>query len=88
VAPKPRGAKLRAAFCNAFDGVKALTLGEAPEPRPARDRIALPVAHKTGKRIGRDTSTRLPMMPFSRLIVNALRCESLSLFQNSAVSLD
>jgi hypothetical protein len=48
----------------------------------------LPVAHKTGKRIGRDTSTRLPMMPFSRLIVNALRCESLSLFQNSAVSLD
>jgi hypothetical protein len=53
----------------------------------ARDLIALPVAHKTGKRIGRDTATRLPMMPFSRLIVNALRCESLSLFQNSAVSL-
>jgi hypothetical protein len=48
----------------------------------------LPVAHKTGKRIGRDTSTRLPMMPFSRPIVNALRCVSLSLFQNSAVSLD
>jgi hypothetical protein len=48
----------------------------------------LAVAHKTGKRIGRDTSTRLPMMPFSRLIVNALRCESLSLFQNSAVSPD
>jgi hypothetical protein len=44
-------------------------------------------AHETGKRIGRDASTRLPMMSFSRLIVNALRCESLSLFQNSAVSL-
>jgi hypothetical protein len=50
--------------------------------------IALLVAHKTGKRIGRDTSTRLPMMSFSRLIANALRCESLSLFQNSAVPLD
>ena len=46
------------------DGVKALTLGEAPEPRPRGNRIALAVAHKTGKRIGRDTSTRLSMMPF------------------------
>jgi hypothetical protein len=47
----------------------------------------LPVAHKTGA-AGRDTSTLLPMKPFSRLIVNALRCEGLSLFQNSAVPLD
>jgi hypothetical protein len=45
------------------DGVKALTLGEAPEPVRAEP-IALLVAHKTGKRIGRDSSTRLPMMPF------------------------
>ena len=45
------------------DGVKALTLREAPEPRP-RGTGRFAGAHKTGKRIGRDTSTRLPMMPF------------------------
>jgi hypothetical protein len=68
------------------DGVKALTLREAPEPCP-RGTGRFAGAHKTGKRIGRDTSTRLPMMSFSRLIANALRCESLRL-QNSAESLD
>jgi NADPH2:quinone reductase len=28
---------LRAVLCNAFDGVKALTVGDAPEPRPRAD---------------------------------------------------
>jgi len=35
--------KLRAILCNAFDGVKALTLGEAPEPRPQANEVLVDV---------------------------------------------
>jgi NADPH:quinone reductase len=38
-----RGAKLRAVLCNAFDGVKALTLGEVPEPRPRANEVLVDV---------------------------------------------
>ena len=37
------GAKLRAVLCIAFDGVKGLTLGEAPEPRPRADEVLVDV---------------------------------------------
>jgi hypothetical protein len=69
------------------DGVKALTLGEAPEPRPrGTDRFA-------GCPQDRQAHRPRYLNPLaddavSRLIVNALRCDSLSLFQNSAVPLD
>jgi NADPH2:quinone reductase len=35
--------KLRAVLCNAFDGVKALTFGEAPEPRPGASEVLIDV---------------------------------------------
>jgi NADPH:quinone reductase len=38
-----REAKLRAVFCNAFDGAKALTVGEAPEPRPRDNEVLVDV---------------------------------------------
>ena len=38
-----RGAKLRAVLCNAFDGVKALTIGEAPERRPRANEVLVDV---------------------------------------------
>jgi NADPH:quinone reductase len=34
---------LRAILCNAFDGVKALTFGEAPEPRPRANEVLIDV---------------------------------------------
>jgi NADPH2:quinone reductase len=34
---------LRAVLCNAFDGVKALTVGDAPEPRPKADEVLVDV---------------------------------------------
>jgi NADPH:quinone reductase len=34
---------LRAVLCNGFDGIKALTVGEAPEPRPAPDEVLVDV---------------------------------------------
>ena len=39
----PGEAKLRAILCNAFDGVKALTFGEAPEPRPRPHEVLIEV---------------------------------------------
>ncbi len=42
--PKPRGeANLRAVLCNAFDGVRALTVSEAPEPRPGVNEVLVDV---------------------------------------------
>src|SRR5262245_18952394 len=35
--------QLRAVLCNAFDGIKALTVGEAPEPRPRADEVLIEV---------------------------------------------
>jgi NADPH:quinone reductase len=35
--------KLRAVICNAFDGVKSLTVGETPEPRPQADEVLVDV---------------------------------------------
>lgn len=61
-APKPRGGPNCAPFFAMRSmALRPLTLGEAPEPRPRGNRTALAVAHKTGKRIGLDTSTRLAM---------------------------
>jgi NADPH2:quinone reductase len=34
---------LRAVLCNAFDGIEALTVGEAPEPRPQADEVLVDV---------------------------------------------
>ncbi len=34
---------MRAIFCNAFDGVRALTFGEAPEPSPRPDEVLVEV---------------------------------------------
>ena len=34
---------MRAVLCNAFDGVKALTVGEAPEPRPRANEVLVDV---------------------------------------------
>lgn len=34
---------MRAVLCNAFEGVKALTVGEAPEPRPRVDEVLVDV---------------------------------------------
>ena len=34
---------MRAVLCNAFDGVKALTFGEAPEPRPGASEVLIEV---------------------------------------------
>ena len=34
---------LRAVLCNGFDGTKALTVGEAPEPHPAPDEVLIDV---------------------------------------------
>jgi NADPH:quinone reductase len=34
---------LRAVLCNAFEGVEALTFGEAPEPRPQADEVLIDV---------------------------------------------
>jgi len=34
---------LRAVLCNAFDGIKALTVGEAPEPQPRADEVLIDV---------------------------------------------
>src|SRR6201999_1664970 len=36
-------ARLRAVLCNAFDGIEALTVGEAPEPRPQADEVLVDV---------------------------------------------
>jgi NADPH:quinone reductase len=38
-----REAELRAVLCNAFEGVKALTIGEAPEPHPGPVEILVDV---------------------------------------------
>jgi NADPH2:quinone reductase len=35
--------RLRAILCTAFDGTKALTVGEAPEPRPRADEVLIDV---------------------------------------------
>ena len=35
--------RLRAVLCNEFDGIKALTVGEAPEPQPAPDEVLIDV---------------------------------------------
>jgi NADPH2:quinone reductase len=37
------GTKLRAVLCNAFDGVKALTMGETPEPCPRANEVLVDV---------------------------------------------
>jgi NADPH:quinone reductase len=34
---------MRAVLCNAFDGIKALTIGEAEEPRPRADEVLIDV---------------------------------------------
>ncbi len=34
---------MRAVLCNAFDGVRALTFGEAPEPRPRANEVLVGV---------------------------------------------
>lgn len=34
---------MRAVLCNAFDGVKALSIGEAPEPRPRANEVLVEV---------------------------------------------
>jgi NADPH2:quinone reductase len=34
---------LRAVLCNAFDGIKALTIGEAPDPQPKADEVLIEV---------------------------------------------
>ena len=34
---------MRAVLCNGFDGTKALTVGEAPEPHPAPDEVLIDV---------------------------------------------
>jgi len=34
---------VRAILCNAFDGIKSLTVGEAPEPRPRADEVLIDV---------------------------------------------
>lgn len=34
---------MRAVLCNAFDGVKGLAVGEAPEPRPKADEVLVDV---------------------------------------------
>jgi NADPH2:quinone reductase len=34
---------LRAVLCNSFDGIEALTVGEAPQPRPAPDEVLIDV---------------------------------------------
>ena len=34
---------MRAILCNAFDGIKSLTMGEAPEPRPRADEVLIDV---------------------------------------------
>ena len=34
---------MRAVLCTAFDGIKALTVGEAPEPRPRADEVLIDV---------------------------------------------
>ena len=34
---------MRAVLCNGFDGIKALTVGEAPEPHPAPDEVLIDV---------------------------------------------
>jgi NADPH:quinone reductase len=30
-------------LCKSFDGIKALTVGEAPEPHPARDEVLVDI---------------------------------------------
>lgn len=34
---------MRAVLCNAFDGIKALTIGEAPDPQPKADEVLIEV---------------------------------------------
>jgi NADPH2:quinone reductase len=34
---------MRGVLCNAFDGIKALTIGEAEEPRPREDEVLVDV---------------------------------------------
>ena len=34
---------MRAVLCNGFDGIKALSIGEAAEPRPGADEILIDV---------------------------------------------